>query len=215
MICDSPGCSWAEGRPCIQKCCNPDEIYSFSRRECIKSKGALFRPIFYHDLSHKLSDSQQESVHPHYHIVFPRSFKYHCEENKTQIFPAGADFAHHLSNFTNRKYYSAQLSPKMRIENILFVCFSPFLCHVSQYIQKNMYKFFSSRNHIFLVEYSSSPIHHFLFCIIFPNIFVARVDKGKQKIHIIKLNYAAAVFPPLKLFPYYCLTFIVWLFLCL
>lgn len=106
MICESPVGNTVR----LQKCCNPDEIYSFSRRSCIKSKGALFHPIFYHDLSTKLSDTEQEVVQPHYHIAFPRSFKHLCMENRTQILPAGVDFASFLSNFTNRKYYSAQLS---------------------------------------------------------------------------------------------------------
>lgn len=97
-------------RPCIQKCCNPDEIYSFTRRACIKSStGALFHPTFYHHLSSKLSSVEQEqSILPHYHIKFPRYFKYFCQENRTQIFPAGHHFAEQLSNFTQRKYHSAQ-----------------------------------------------------------------------------------------------------------
>lgn len=73
-------------RPCIQKCCDPDEIYSFARRSCIKSStGSLFHPTFYRHLSSKLSSSEQQVTLPHYHIKFPRTFKYQCVENRTQI----------------------------------------------------------------------------------------------------------------------------------
>lgn len=104
-ICE-PECS--KEKPCIQiqKCCDPDEIYSFFQRKCIKSKSVLYNPIFYHDMSNRVT--RQKSLGPHFSIRFPRYFKHHCQENTTQIFPSSDVFASYLSISTGRKYFPAE-----------------------------------------------------------------------------------------------------------
>jgi hypothetical protein len=104
-----PECS--AQRPCIQKCCDPDEIYSFAQRRCIKSNPVTYNPIFYTDMSHRVGDFEEEATkpQPHFSIRFPRSFKYSCQANNTQILPSGNSFAKYLSDFTGQKYHRAEL----------------------------------------------------------------------------------------------------------
>lgn len=108
-ICE-PECS--KERPCINLCCDPDEIYSFKKRKCLKSNSTLYSPIFYHDMSNKVGEQEGTSLpRPHFTIKFPRTFKYYCQENITQIFPSGNLFADYLSNSTGRKYFPAEYVP--------------------------------------------------------------------------------------------------------
>jgi len=107
-----PECS--AQRPCIQKCCDPDEIYSFAQRRCIKSNPVSYNPIFYKDMSHPVErtggdpDKVKKLFQPHFSIRFPRSFKFSCQRNTTQIIPSGNQFASYLSNFTGQEYHHAE-----------------------------------------------------------------------------------------------------------
>lgn len=80
-------------------------FYSFKQKRCIKSNSVLYNPIFYHSMSKKV---EEKGLSAHFSVRFPRSFKYHCQENTTQIFPSGNLFAEYLSNSTGRKYFPAE-----------------------------------------------------------------------------------------------------------
>ncbi|ODM89681.1 G-protein coupled receptor Mth2 [Orchesella cincta] len=73
-------------RPCIQKCCSLDKVYSFgingAQKGCQVPKGEYFKPIFYDDYTTKSSSV----LDPHYIEHYPTTFKYKCPSNQTTFY---------------------------------------------------------------------------------------------------------------------------------
>lgn len=83
--------------PCINKCCEYDEVYSLGmngkRGGCLKLdpllNETLWSPVFYEKLNTRLGAEEMKSLQPHVIHNSPTSFKPQCTDKLTTVYPYG------------------------------------------------------------------------------------------------------------------------------
>lgn len=100
--------------PCVQKCCEYDEVYSLGmngkRGGCLKLDPLLnetfWSPAFYEDLNKRLDSDGMKKLQPHIIHKSPTSFKPECTNKMTTVYPYGQKIVDFLNSVLKRSLVS-------------------------------------------------------------------------------------------------------------